>query len=107
MTFVNLTPHQIDVFTGDNLPGVSILPSGQVARVAQTLSIAEPIDGLPTFRRTFGAVTGVPDPVEGVVLIVSALVAAACPRADIVSPGELVRNEAGQPIGCRGLIRSV
>lgn len=46
---------------------------------------------------------GLPEPEAGTVLIASAMVADAVRRPDVMSPGELVRNEAGQPIGCKGL----
>ena len=43
------------------------------------------------------------DEMDGVILIVSTLVKNASPdRKDLVSPGELIRNEAGQPVGCKG-----
>ena len=103
---LNLTPHKI-VILGGPAP-VEISPSGKVARVGATFQDAGIMEkGVATFRRTFGAVEGLPDPVKGVTLIVSALVAQAAPRADVLSPGELVRGPDGQPIGCRGLIRSI
>ena len=101
--FVNLCQHAIDIVAGDAIRTVP--PSGSVARVSSTSSIVGEVEGLPIHRTVFGAVDGVPDPREGVLFIVSALVRAACPgRADVASPGELVRDDAGQPIGCRGLI---
>ena len=101
MKFINLTPHQIT----DALTGVSFPPSGDVARVAATFSPAGEAGGVQLFRRTFGEVTGLPAPQDGVLLIVSALVAdAAKDRTDLVSPGELVRNSDGQPIGCKGFV---
>ena len=101
MKLINLTPHAIvETVTGATFP-----PSGQIARVAATMTPAGEIGGIPTYTRQFGEVEGLPDPVDGVTFIVSALVADACPYSlDLVSPGELVRNEAGQPIGCRGFI---
>lgn len=62
-------------------------------------------------RTAPGETTGLPPEVPSEhdehpkVFIVSTLVRLAHPeRRDLASPGELVRNEAGQPIGCRGLI---
>ena len=37
----------------------------------------------------------------------SALVASRAPRPDVYAPGELVRDEAGRVVGCRGLTASV
>jgi hypothetical protein len=100
-TFINLTPHAIN----EMATGTTFAPSGTVARVNQTLTPAGDVAGVPTFRRDFGEVVDLPAPQPGTVYIVSALVADACPdRGDLVSPGELVRNDAGQPVGCRGFI---
>ncbi|CAB4162710.1 hypothetical protein UFOVP783_101 [uncultured Caudovirales phage] len=101
MKFLNLTPHAIiEVLSGRTFP-----PSGEVARVAATFTPAGEVGGVPLFRRTFGEVTGLPAETLGTVLIVSALVAAANPgRADLVSPGDLVRGADGQPVGCRGFV---
>lgn len=52
----------------------------------------------------FGAVEDLPPVVEGTIYVVSRMVITACPdRRDFVSPGPLLRNEAGQPIGAIGL----
>lgn len=107
MKLINLTPHQIDIHTTDGV--LSLPPSGQVARVSQTSTLVGPldVDGGHTVvvnRRRMGAVTGLPDQVDGTALVVSALVAAAVPgRADVFSPGDLVRDSSGKPIGCQGL----
>lgn len=101
MKFINLTPHAIT----DALTGASFPPSGEVARVAATFTPAGEAGGVQLFRRTFGEVAGLPAPQDGVLFIVSALVAdAAKGRTDLVSPGELVRNADGQPIGCKGFV---
>ena len=104
MRFINLTPHALNVHTGN---GVITLPSsGEVARVATVSVEAAPIGGIPTVRTTTGAVTGLPAPQPGDLLVVSGMVAAAAPREDVLSPGDLVRDESGRPVGCRGLRRS-
>jgi hypothetical protein len=99
--FENLTPHSVT----DALSGQTFQPSGTVARVAATFTPSGETGGVQLFRRTFGAVENLPDKRDGVLLIVSALVAAAAPdRDDLVSPGELVRGPDGQPIGCKGFV---
>ena len=61
-------------------------------------------DGVVLYRQSFGAVDGLPVPAEGTMYVVSLLVRQAAPdRADLASPGELVRDNAGQPTGCKGL----
>jgi len=102
--FVNLTPHSLAIHTPTGV--VTLAPSGEVARVATVNTEAAPVGGIPTCTTTTGEVTGLPDPQEGVFLVVSGMVASAAPRPDVFSPGDLVRDESGRPIGCKGLRRS-
>ena len=103
MTMINLTPHALNIVTAHGT--VTLAPSGTVARCSQTSTPAGEVGGIALSRTAFGAVTGLPEPVEGVILVVSALVRAALPtRTDLASPGELVRDAAGVVIGCKGLI---
>lgn len=105
---LNLTPHVIKI--GGGTVGAEFPASGNVARVAMNAildSHATAELGLPIMRQVPGPVVGLPDAVEGVWLIVSAMVRTACPnRADLLSPGELIRDTAGQPVGCIGLVRN-
>lgn len=96
---INLTAHTITEIT----TGVSIPPSGRVARVkASTRKVAEFV-GYPIFESTFGDVEGLPEPQEGIMYIVSALCMNACStRTDLLSPGNLLRDEHGKPAGCIG-----
>ena len=103
MKFINLTSHTINEVT----TGLAIPPSGRVARVkASTIKSAEHA-GVPIYSSTFGAVEGLPEPQTDVIYIVSALALNAVPtnRTDVVSPGNLQRNEHNQPIGCCGFRR--
>ena len=104
MDLVNLTPHRLNIHTDG---GLRVLPSDGVARVASVSVAADPIEDIPTCRTTLGEVTGLPDPQEGVIYIVSGMVAGAAPRPDVFSPGDLVRDDSGRPIGCKGLRRSM
>lgn len=101
----NLTPHPITL-VGEN-GTLTIQPSGQVARLAVTREMLAPIviDGvvLPVSRPTFGEIVGLPEPEAGVLFVVSALVAEQAKRQDVVSVGELLRDEAGRVIGASGL----
>lgn len=115
MTFVNLTPHSVTVHGGD--APLTVPPSGTVARVATATREVARVGGVPILAQEYGEVTGLPDQQDGVLLVVSALVRLASaaaraeagmpPREDVVSPGELVRDAAGQPVGCRGLVVSL
>ena len=107
---VNLTPHTINLIVNEH-HSVSLPPSGEVARVTSERDpsgyLEQLVEGykVPTFRETLGAVSGLPDPFDGVIYVVSGLVAQTVRRPDVFSPGELVRNDRGQPVGCRGLTR--
>ena len=108
MTLVNLTPHAlmivIDRETGKT---ITVPPTGKVARVT---TIREPgafHDGVPTFKVTFGSVTGLPDMELGKVFVVSGMVAShpsVRQRPDVFSPGELIRDAGGIVVGCHGLV---
>ena len=104
-TLVNLCPHTIDILNETGLPALTVAPSGTVARVSQREEAVDFPD-LPcrVTRQVFGEVVDLPESRPGVCFIVSRLVAAACPeRKDLVIPGPLVRDESGNPVGCRGL----
>jgi len=102
LKLVNLTPHMLKLV---NDFGVLELDSAGVARVSSTQEEIGRVVGVPLVRATFGAVTGLPEPVEGTLYVVSALVRAALPaRGDLASPGDLVRDEKGNVIGAKSLI---
>lgn len=89
---INLTPHEVS------------LPTGPVGRVSVELADAGHHDGVPLVRGTYGRVADLPEPSDGLMYVVSAMVRAACPhRDDLASPALLVRDEAGRIIGCEAL----
>lgn len=102
-TFVNLTPHTINVVKEDgNI--LNIPASGTVARCAQFETVITVENGIKITRQEFGKVYDLPNEFPGVLFVVSRLVASACSnRKDLVCPGPLVRGTDGQPIGCKGL----
>lgn len=103
MKIVNLTPHALNVCDKDGL-SVEIKPSGTVARVATKREVVAEINGIEVFRTQFGEVENMPDEQDGVVYVVSAIVLNALGgRYDVFCPGEAIRNESGQVVGCRGL----
>lgn len=105
MQIVNLTPHDLQIVLADG--AVRQIPkSGNVARVATTRAAGPDVDGISTSSTTFGDVEGLPPAAAAMVYVVSGMVAARCgDRADVFAPGELVRDEAGNVVGCRGLSR--
>jgi hypothetical protein len=97
--FENLTPHAI------NLPNELVIPaSGTVARCKEFTKEVGTFGGVTLIRKEYGDVTDLPDPVGGVMYIVSALVRLAVPeRIDVASPGDLIRGEGGVIIGAANL----
>lgn len=124
MKIINLTPHAINIITPsvwdmEGLPNlhmnidsdtgtvtIVIPPSGIIARCQTERKVIGNIDGIPITSTTFGEVEGLPESEEGVIFIVSSLVAQAIPdRTDIFIPDDAVRDEDGKIIGCRSLGR--
>lgn len=120
---INLTPHAICVYVGGSIGvhpeySVTIEPATQPARVA-VLDTAigqlglTPGDVLtaPVYQTHFGEVTGVPLPTEpDAIYIVSRVVVEALKEEgwntqQFLVPHDLVRNEHGDVIGCRGFAR--
>ena len=104
---INLTPHVLTFMDGANNVVLAV-PSSGIARAAQTRVHVRDVDvggvSLPVCRSTYGAVEGLPEAQDGVIYIVSALTAQACPdRADVYITDDPVRDEAGRIIGCRGI----
>ena len=107
----NMTPHTIVV------NGISIPSSGHVWRISTTtknvavINYGDPKspDTIPVVTEEAGEIDFAGyEPTEGEHYIVSrpmatVLVAKKFPGTFYV-PGELVRNEAGQPIGCKNLV---
>ena len=104
MEIVNLTPHAIAVELSEGERRI-FAPSGSIARVQSTSIVIGNVDGVPVSRATLGAVTGLPPAADGVIFLVSAMVAQAAQRADVVSPdtGPTAIRENGQVVAVRGL----
>lgn len=110
---INLTPHDVNVQITEGEALVAIPPSGKIARVSVTTTpkgeLSTPFGDIPLFADVFGEVEGLPVPVEGTFLIVSGMVAAhqsVKGRADVLRPGDLIRDENKRVIGCKGLKRA-
>ena len=91
---VNLTPHAINISVGDEMLTVppssggparlSSLPASSGDISVKGLTGKVPLSGKPEY----GPIVGLPDPVPGVLYIVSALIGAALSgRSDVVMPG--------------------
>lgn len=107
---LNRTEHDVKVY---NTVG-AIIPDkvlekyhGEPIRVSCESRKVDTIEGVDIYENVYGEVTGLPEFKEGVYYVVSAMVRQALPhRKDLLSPGQLIRNEQGQPIGCLGLVRN-
>lgn len=113
VSFVNLTPHPIVIRRADGTD-TTFVPSGKVARVDETAnSIVGDIEGIPVLAKSqFTQVIDLPEPEEGVVFIVSGLVAGQVSRNDVFSPAtgpkdDAIRNEKGHIVAVKFLKKSL
>ena len=108
MNIINLTPHAV-VVQMPSYDTVTFPPSGELARVETTRVRISPHGvPVPVFKTDWGEVTGLPDPVEGTIYIVSTLVAQQVPmRGDVfspdTSPSGAIRDESGRVVAVTGL----
>jgi hypothetical protein len=106
---VNLTPHPVNLVTDGGT--VVVPPSGLVARVALHPDVpvgTVELDGVTVpivATSASGDVTGLPEQRDGVLVVVSRLVAEVSERADLVIPHDAVRDATGAVVGCRALAR--
>jgi hypothetical protein len=104
MRIVNLTPHPVILCDGFGTV-IAAFPSYGLAWVEQSdreLFHLE-VNGqkVPVVHTEYGEITGLPDPEDGTRYIVSALVAQAARRTDLLVPSDLIRDSEGRVIGCR------
>jgi hypothetical protein len=101
-TVKNFTPHIVNIFDGE--ASVTYPVDGPAPRLATVRTSLGTVGGHEMVRTAFGALEGLPPREEGVILIVSAMVAEAAPeRDDLASPGEARRDEGGKIVGATGL----
>jgi hypothetical protein len=111
MEIVNLTPHTVAFYDEDDSELIlDVEPCGVVARCEETtIRIGTAMVGgkeVPIVVKMYFPVLSLPDPRPGVLYLVSALTmvqAARAGRQDVVCPGDLVRDESRNVIGCRSL----
>lgn len=108
MELANYTPHDITIYKLDGkTPAVTVPKTGVFIRVAELVTpIIEGEVSLLRVERDSQSIEGLPDKVDGRVLIVSDITyqaARALGRDDVVRTGPAVRDSAGNIIGCKGL----
>ena len=105
MIVVNMTPHPVNICDADgNI--VRTYPKGEstIRLAAETVSAGTLLDGTPLTRTEFGDAEGLPEWSIGTYYIVSQLVKSALPeRDDLLVPAEVVRDSAGNIVGCKSL----
>lgn len=110
---VNLTPHVLNIKLSDGSI-VSIAPSGVVARCATEKKVVDwltsgfhpdDVAHIVVRHTTYGDVSGVPDAKPGTIYVASMLAAQAANRADVMFPGEAIRDDKGNIVGCDGLTK--
>jgi hypothetical protein len=85
MKIINLTTHDVNVLEGDCIRVYR--PSGQKARVNVKTEVPFYINGAPVERHIYDDITGVPEPQEDTLYIVSTTVRLSLPnRRDLISP---------------------
>lgn len=104
----NLTPHEITIVGENGEIILSIKPEPISARAkASTVKVgAIEVEGktIPLTTTKMGEVEGLPPEEKGTMLIVSRIVAEACPnRHDLVIPNESVRDDKGRIVGVKSL----
>ena len=100
---VNLTPHDINIFVEGQI--ITFEPSGMIARASSSIEEIGRIGSIPVFKTVLGEITGLPEPKENTIYLVSRAVAERVPdRAgiDVFIPTESIRDGKGNIIGCKG-----
>jgi hypothetical protein len=105
MKLVNLTPHKLNLCDEEGNEILAVEPSGDVARVETERQQVGAVQGVPLYETRQGEIENLPEPEEGVLYVTSGFVRSATDREDTVSPGELIRDENGNPVGAQGLTR--
>lgn len=109
MEVVNLTPHEVKVYGDDDVVIASFPSRGQARARQHDVPVGE-IKSIPVVETGFGEVTGLPEPAEGTVFIVSVITVNAA-RAqgrttdDLLITSNAVRDGQGRIIGCRAFAR--
>lgn len=103
MKIENYTPHDVTIcfYDGANIT----LKSKGVARCLTSEQIYRQIDIIPIYKIAYGEVSGLPEPKEDTIYVVSKIVAEALKnkRNDLYIVASTIKDENGQVIGCRGL----
>lgn len=105
VNIINLTPHAINIISEEGTK--TIEPSGKLARVQTELHYTGSRHGIEFFCSIFGDIEGLPEEKDNHIFIVSGMVLSAIigatTRDDVFAPADLVMDNEGKIIGCKGL----
>ncbi len=111
MKLINFTPHVINIVRKDGTT-LTVPPSGQTIRVMTWKDSVGVLDGIECFTTPVPSTLNSDDlpkmePGERGIVSMAALEAIKRDLPELAhcffSPGELIRDDKGQPIGCKGL----
>lgn len=102
MRIVNLTGHAIRLgYSAEMLDSEGMARiRNEMTEVGRVVIDGPPPAELPILRLVEGKISGLPDPVEGVLYVVSGLVAGAAARDDVVAPARTERDGGGRVTAC-------
>ena len=101
---INLTPHPVIYIESSGKKRTWDNPKSDIKlpRIAEVVVEECPIDGVRTYKKSFGGCDNLPDETDGVYYIVSAMIASALPRRNDLLVPNAIRDESGRIIGCDG-----
>lgn len=102
----NLTPHTVNVIAENGTTIATFAPEGVVARASQHAEHVGELDGVELVSMKFGETVDLPEPEDGVWLIVSVITINAAKAqgrttSDLLMTADPVRDDDGNIIGCR------
>jgi len=105
---INCTPHDVTIITTKG--NITFPRSGIIPRLTEQQKKINSINSngikIDIMEKSFLEPEGLPEPQEGTIYIVSALVAGAVKhRDDLVIPNDTIRDDQGRIIGCKNLAR--
>ncbi len=102
---LNYTPHDINIYEGDNLK--ETLHQDGIIRLKEENILIGYIGKYPVYSKQFSIEDELPPEKDGVVYIVSSIVATAFKnkRNDLYVVNETVRNSSNQICGCKSFAK--
>lgn len=110
INIVNLTPHDVKVFSEDGETVLAEYPAtGESVRVETKTEIVGNVNGVPVSTQKYGDVIGLPKQKPNTVYLVSLVVQMAVKSDDLLSPDTspkgAVRDNQGRIIGTKRLVK--